>query len=889
MRTKVLSLILIAGLHGVTHAPGAAAEANRQSLGLYGCSATGITSNGDSSVLLASCLGPHGIYASGDFGTTWVFAAGGEYLSGSVQGVAVAGSNAFALLATGEVLRSSLGGAPGSFSWSAVPVLEAEIKPQAGIQAADSFVFAGATSGSQPAVVALRAADGSVAAISAIAQPDLVPLSIAVAADKAYAVVGTFPGSTVRKLYRAAYDGGTGVMSDWEDITATVMAGAVGSITGAMVHDVNVGPSSKLFVRVVGDGALNQVYVSANGGASFSLAIPVSIPAYPNPWYYAPRDYLVSSRLCGKGDKVILDQFVSLDGGASWAKFMPSVSEGFNLFNSSLCVFDQSDAASERALVRAVDGFALTVNAGAGASMSLSHATAGIEGIVVKGLTRATADADRVALVTNAGIGITTNFTQADRRWLFPLCNARKSCWGSAIELDRNDPSVVYSGTENIDKGVISHDASGKPTVSWSTLTANPRDNGWDALLFRTSTAFPGEVFAVFRSFYDPPGQPEKRRKLGGIYVYGSAGGNLLRTGLPDQPVHDLLIIGAAAMYATVDYVPSNPETDTRGLYFSQDGGATWSKVWAGRVSKLAYDRSRDILYADGPETFYRLAGAAAGTGTLVRAGEVPGYPPAISVDEATGDVFISWGNVVWRSTDQGATWNKYHVGLTDESFLALDVVPNAAPSELQAQAGPGSVVSGSNVGFNKLRYKPVQFYDDFRNGTTAGDPEWRKNAGLWRVDARKRYQTTSRVTNLSTVRPAVLPPLATGRVESLVTMSPGGLATPNAMIVFGFQGNRKYRYARLTNGEIQLGQVGLFGGNGTRVYARRTRAALVGGTYRLRVDTYADGWVKVYLNGARQLSYRFKKPMLGAVGVGAVKAGAIFDNFKVQDATVLP
>jgi hypothetical protein len=57
----------------------------------------------------------------------------------------------------------------------------------------------------------------------------------------------------------------------------------------------------------------------------------------------------------------------------------------------------------------------------------------------------------------------------------------------------------------------------------------------------------------------------------------------------------------------------------------------------------------------------------------------------------------------------------------------------------------------------------------------------------------------------------------------------------------------------------------------------------------QLRVDAYADGWVKVYLGGKFKVAFKFKKPMPGAVGVGAVKANALFDNFRVQDATVLP
>jgi len=163
------------------------------------------------------------------------------------------------------------------------------------------------------------------------------------------------------------------------------------------------------------------------------------------------------------------------------------------------------------------------------------------------------------------------------------------------------------------------------------------------------------------------------------------------------------------------------------------------------------------------------------------------------------------------------------------------------------------------------------------------------KNAGLWKVDVKKRYQTASTLMNLSTVKKRLLAAQTVGRLESQVMMATTALAGPNAMIVFGFQGVSKYRYAQLTKGELRLGQVGSFGGNGTKVYAKKPGVALVGKMYRLQLDTYADGWVKVYLEGRLKLSYKFKKPMPGVAGVGAVKANAFFDNFKVLDATVLP
>ena len=144
-------------------------------------------------------------------------------------------------------------------------------------------------------------------------------------------------------------------------------------------------------------------------------------------------------------------------------------------------------------------------------------------------------------------------------------------------------------------------------------------------------------------------------------------------------------------------------------------------------------------------------------------------------------------------------------------------------------------------------------------------------------------------MTSLSTVKTAFLPKISSGRVEGVVRML--NLASAqNAMLIFAFQGNGKYRYAQLVSGgEVRVGQVGEFGGVTAGIKARNAVSAAVGTNYALRADTYPDGRVKVYFKGALVLNYKFPSAVLGVVGVGVVNNGAEFDNFRVSDATVLP
>lgn len=210
-------------------------------------------------------------------------------------------------------------------------------------------------------------------------------------------------------------------------------------------------------------------------------------------------------------------------------------------------------------------------------------------------------------------------------------------------------------------------------------------------------------------------------------------------------------------------------------------------------------------------------------------------------------------------------------------------------------EVSDGQAMDFEDITITVTDVNPTLFFDQFTDGTAAGDTNWNKNAGAWTVTAGLRYKATSAaVTSLSTVKTTFLPKVSAGRIEGVVRML-NLAANQNVMLIFAFQGNGKYRYVQVVPGsgflpgEIRVGQVGSFGGLTTGIKARNAVSASVATNYALRVDAYPDGRTNVFFKGAPVLTYKFPTAVLGTVGVGVVNNGAEFDNIRVSDTTALP
>jgi hypothetical protein len=292
---------------------------------------------------------------------------------------------------------------------------------------------------------------------------------------------------------------------------------------------------------------------------------------------------------------------------------------------------------------------------------------------------------------------------------------------------------IVYSGTEDVEKGVITEHQDGTFSIAWSTLMENPGNNGWDELRVASTRHLPGVVIAMYRRSYDDPATPGFDERLGGLYFINNQTGAVIRSSLINQPVYDFVALSDSLMFATVNGA-ADPALD--GIFRSSNGGVSWIKVSDGDASsaagahKFAYDETRDILYASiftwsSGASLIRLPQASTGTTSWVRAPAMERSAGGsgmrdLLVDEVTGDLFASTGRTIYRSADQGESWEAYFRGFTSEVFHAIRVVPQEVPISPSSLQSPGArsqaqLVGASSVGVSKLSRAPLSAPPDDR------------------------------------------------------------------------------------------------------------------------------------------------------------------------------
>src|SRR5690242_17715054 len=136
-----------------------------------------------------------------------------------------------------------------------------------------------------------------------------------------------------------------------------------------------------------------------------------------------------------------------------------------------------------------------------------------------------------------------------------------------------------------------------------------------------------------------------------------------------------LLLLMAVASYRPVAVRAEMPQDSPRGVYRSNDNGATWSPVRDGipvgtRIDALAVTRTALFAGTDG-RGIYRSSDSGA---SWVEANE--GIPAGSSVTAIVtqGDLVLAGTKRagVFTSRDQGQTWASAHSGLTDRKILSL-------------------------------------------------------------------------------------------------------------------------------------------------------------------------------------------------------------------------
>ncbi|MBN1301900.1 MAG: DUF11 domain-containing protein [Melioribacteraceae bacterium] len=132
-------------------------------------------------------------------------------------------------------------------------------------------------------------------------------------------------------------------------------------------------------------------------------------------------------------------------------------------------------------------------------------------------------------------------------------------------------------------------------------------------------------------------------------------------------------------------------------IYKTTNGGASWISVQAPtttNITVLEVTSTGDIYVGTDGGLYYSLDGGS----TWNTSPSSPNYVRDIQIDELTGDMYVgTWGFGVYKSTNNGVTWNQINNGL--EPFLVVNSVATDGNSHLYAATFGGGIFKSINGG----------------------------------------------------------------------------------------------------------------------------------------------------------------------------------------------
>lgn len=240
-----------------------------------------------------------------------------------------------------------------------------------------------------------------------------------------------------------------------------------------------------------------------------------------------------------------------------------------------------------------------------------------------------------------------------------------------------SDPNIVYAGLGDRDNGywgtgvLRSNDAG----ATWTRVNNTTLPNRVQATRIRVDPANPERVYIALNTFQNPAnGQPG----IGGILISTNGGVNWtvslngLATDLAIHPTNSQII------YAALQY--RTPDTATRGLFKSSNGGQTWANVLASpytaslsatkdfRIAVTPADPDRVYAYfgTDGPPKELRLEVSTDAGATFTNRGVISnnildpgqfGYNTFLEASPTDADTVYVGARDIFRSTDGGVTF----------------------------------------------------------------------------------------------------------------------------------------------------------------------------------------------------------------------------------------
>jgi photosystem II stability/assembly factor-like uncharacterized protein len=485
--------------------------------------------------------------------------------------------------------------------------------------------------------------------------------------------------SSPSTLYAGTFEGGVFKSTNGGDSWSAVNSGLSSSMfsggpakTPVYALAIDPGTPATLYAGTSGNG----VFKTTDGGASWS-AVNSGLPKTsvyviaidPS----APATLYAGTYDAFNGGNV----FKSTNGGASWSAVTSGLAISSAVYSLAIDSSRPSTlyAGTDRSVFKSTNG---------GASWSEVNYTSGdaVRALVIDPGNPAT-------LYEGRGQGGIFKSTNGGARWV-AVNTGLTTPFVQSLAIDPSNPATLYAGTayydnEGYGRGIFKTTNGG---ASWSAV-----NSGLPAVDVRTVVIDPGNPATLYA------GTPR------GVYksTNGGASWSAVNSGL------------AATLVQSVVTDPSSPSTlyagtVTSGIFKSTDGGVSWSEANSGltvpAVRALAIDPSNPATLYAGTyfDSSYRgtifkstnggASWSKVNSGREVFAGLSSATPVnAIAIDPsnpATVYVGTYGGEVVFKSTNGGASWSGIKSGLFTNNVYSLAIDPSN-PATLYA----GSEYSG--------------------------------------------------------------------------------------------------------------------------------------------------------------------------------------------------
>jgi hypothetical protein len=220
------------------------------------------------------------------------------------------------------------------------------------------------------------------------------------------------------------------------------------------------------------------------------------------------------------------------------------------------------------------------------------------------------------------------------------------------------------------------------------------------------------------------------------------------------------------------------------------------------------------------------------------------------------------------------------HQSATPQAFRAIETADSDGDTYTNLTEISGNTFpwSGTSTPAKTL------FVDNFANVTATGAPNWQKVSGTWSGRAQALF-SAPRANNLITANPPTGNGALTfgaGVIQTDFTLVTTVIPNPNAFVIFSFVNATQYRFVKVSETGVSIGQVGTMGPDtaGTKASGPATIAA--GAKHKRKVAVSAAGKVDVFLDAAvtPALSFTFAANQTGRIGYRAAKSKTKFDNF---------